>query len=172
VTYLIDGYNLMHAAGLARAGMPAGALRQARTRFLNWLADAVRDRTATLRVVFDAAAAAADGLETDHRGVLVRFAGGQTADDEIEALLAHDPRPGRITVVSNDGRVREAARRRGALFQTCEEFTDWAIDPRPAPPSPDEPEPDKPEPDATAAEMAAWLAAFSQPRPRPKRRGR
>jgi predicted RNA-binding protein with PIN domain len=171
VTFLIDGYNLMHAVGLARQGLPAGALQRARTRFLDWLAHAANGRDATVRVVFDAVGAPAASPESDHRGVRVRFAFHHTADDEIEDLLATEPRPAGITVVSNDSRVREAGRRRGTAFWTCEEFVDWAIEPRRGPPhTPRVPEPDKPEQTATADEMAAWLAAFSQPPPKRRRR--
>jgi predicted RNA-binding protein with PIN domain len=174
VTFLIDGYNLMHAVGLARPGLPAGQLQRARKRFLDWLADAALGRDATLRVVFDAVGASAASPESDHRGVWVRFARGHTADDEIEALLAAEPHPARVTVVSNDSRVREAGRRRGAEFRSCEEFVDWTIEvprKRTDPPrSLEKNKPDKPEPAATADEMAAWLAAFTLPPPK-RRRG-
>ena len=49
MVFLIDGYNLLHAAGLA-----GPSLRSARRRLLDWLADAVRGREDTLQVVFDA----------------------------------------------------------------------------------------------------------------------
>ena len=72
--------------------------------------------------------------------------------------------------MSNDSRVREAGRRRGTMLLACEEFVDWAIEPRrELPDAAETPESDKPEPAATPAEMAAWLGAFSQP---PKRRKR
>ncbi len=171
MTFLIDGYNLMHAVGLLRPGLPTGRLERARIRFLDWLADAGKGRADTLRVVFDAQGAPAASKESDHRGVRVRFSFRRTADDEIEELLAAEPIPARVAVVSNDGRVREAGRRRGASVHTCEEFVDWTLDPgradasRRAPP-----EPDKPEPAATADEMAAWLAAFSAPPPKRRKR--
>ena len=171
MTYLIDGYNLMHAIGLARRGLPAGALHLARKRFLDWLADVIQGRDVEVLVVFDAAGAATASPEGDHRGVKVRFTFGHTADDEIEELLAAESRPDRITVVSNDARVREAGRRRAARFLSCEEFLDWTIEARPLKPHPSEPpEPDKPEPTATPEETAAWLSVFSQAKP--KRRGR
>jgi predicted RNA-binding protein with PIN domain len=171
VTFLIDGYNLMHAVGLARREMPAGTLHQARRRFLDWLADAADRRAATLRVIFDALEAARQSPDSDHRGVVVRFASGRTADDEIEALLAEERKPSMVTVVSNDSRLREAARRRGAPFRSCEEFVDWTLETRSrgTPPSPPR-EVDKPEPAPTEAERAAWLAAFSQPPSKRRRR--
>jgi predicted RNA-binding protein with PIN domain len=171
VTYLIDGYNLMHAIGLARRGLPAGALHLARKRLLDWLADSVKGRDVVVRVVFDGQGAVSASPEGDRRGVKVRFTSGRTADDEIEELLAAEARPDQLTVVSNDTRVREAGRRRGAGFQTCEEFIDWTLkSPSEGPPVRHEPEPDKAEPTATPDETAAWLAVFS--RPKPKRRGR
>ena len=170
--FLIDGYNLMHAVGLLRPGLPAGTLERARVRFLNWLADATDGRTVTLRVVFDAQAAPAASPETNHRGVRVRFSFRRTADDEIEELLAAEPVPARVTVVSNDARVQEAGRRRGTAVQTCEQFVDWTLEPdrKPGVHPPGSPAADKPEPTATAEEMAAWLAVFSSPKAKRRKR--
>src|SRR5262245_57746073 len=156
----------MHAVGLVSAKLPAGQFERARLRLLDWLADAAEGRGALLRVVFDAKSAPAASPEADHRGVRVAFAFRRTADELIEELVGADRRPDRVTVVSNDGQVREAARRRGCGLHTCEEFVDWLVAGRPeARPLP-EAEPDKPEPSATPDELAAWLAAFSRPRRR------
>src|SRR2546427_5778634 len=103
----------MHALGAVPHRPAVGRLEPARTRFLDWLADQTAGRDAVLRVVFDAKAAPAASPETDYRGVRVAFAFGRTADELIEELVAAEPRPDRVTVVSNDGQVREAARRRG-----------------------------------------------------------
>jgi len=170
VTFLIDGYNLMHATGLARRDMPAGALQKARRLFLDWLANAAESRGAAIRVVFDSMRPSDPSKEGEHRGVRVRFARGRTADDEIEELLAAEPRPSTLTVVSNDGRLREAARRRSAAFRSCEEFVDWTIEPRRAAPQARPLEPEKSEPAPTESEKAAWLAAFSRPPTKRRRR--
>jgi uncharacterized protein len=170
VTFLIDAYNLMHAVGLLRQGVPAGGLERARTRFLDWLADGAKGRAAGLRVVFDAQDAPAASPESAHRGVRVRFAFRRTADDEIEELLAAEKHPARVTVVSNDTRVQEAGRRRGTAVYACEDFVDWLVAGASAEQGADarrSPNPEKSEPDATPDEMAAWLAAFSTP---PKRK--
>ena len=164
VTFLIDGYNLMHAIGLAGPKRPGRGLERARVRLLDWLADATHDRADVLRVVFDAAKAAGSSPETDHRGVRVRFATGRTADELIEELANAERHPERLTVVSNDGQVKESARRRGCGIQTCEEFVDWLIGGTAPPVAPDPPGPEKPQPDATPAEMAAWVAAFTTPK--------
>jgi predicted RNA-binding protein with PIN domain len=172
VVFLIDGYNLMHAVGLLGPGPAPGGLDRARTRLLDWLADTTEGRGETLRVVFDAQAGPAPSRETVHRGVRVLFAFRRTADDLIEQLLAAEPVPARVTVVSNDNQVRETARRRGSAALTCAEFVDWCIEETPvadAHGSPEPPEAEKPEPGATADEMAAWLAAFSLPKRKPRK---
>ena len=167
MTFLIDAYNLMHAIGLLRHGLPRRGLERARLRFLDWLADGVKGRDVLLRAVFDAQDAPAASPESDHRGVRVRFAFRRTADDEIEELLASEQRPSRVVVVSNDTRVQDAGRHRGAAVKTCEEFVDWLLAEDQAADAPRSPNPEKPEPTATPDEMAAWLAAFSAP---PKRK--
>lgn len=170
MTFLIDGYNLMHAAGLLGPGPARPGLEAVRTRFLDWLADGSDGRPDTLRVVFDAEKGLGASPESDHRGVRVRFAFRRTADDEIEDLLAAESRPARVAVVSNDSRVREAGRRRGCVVRTCEEFTDWLLAGTPLPAKPPRPPGnDKPVPAATPDEIAAWLAAFNSPTPKPRK---
>jgi predicted RNA-binding protein with PIN domain len=166
VTFLIDGYNLMHAAGLAHRAMTGARFDRARTRFLDWLADGAKDR-AEVRVVFDAQEAPAPSLEAVHRGVRVRFAFRQTADDMIEQLVEHEPRPELLTVVSNDSRVRESARRAGCASFTCAEFIDWLISPA-VPREQDNrtgaPEGDKPQP--TSGDVDELLPVFNKPKPK------
>ena len=163
VTFLIDGYNLMYAAGLANRAMPAPHFERARERFLDWLADGATGRPAALRVVFDAQHAPAPSLETVHRGVRVRFAFRQTADDLIEELVATEPKPAALTVVSNDSRVREAGRRAECPLATCEEFIDWLIEGEQGADAPRSPE-DKPVP--TSTDVDELLHIFSKPKPK------
>lgn len=165
MTFLIDGYNLMHSVGMASHKMQAKAFERARERFLDWLADSAQGRVERLRIVFDAQFAPFPSTEYPHRGVRVHFAYGETADERIEEIISGEQRPELVTVVSNDNQVREAARRRKCGAFTCQEFTDWLIENRSDPKSPS-PEPDKPAPNATPAEMAEWLTAFSKPKPR------
>jgi predicted RNA-binding protein with PIN domain len=170
-TFLIDGYNLLHAAGFAGAGR-VGRLEKARTKPLDWIADAdpVRAGAARVRVVFDAQGGRGDDGEQPHRGaVRVRFAYRQTADDLIETLLAAEAAPAAVAVVSNDGRLREAARRRGAAGWSCEAFTDWLLTGSPGPgvsPAPVPSIPEKPDGPIPADEAEALLAAFRLPKPR------
>ncbi len=164
MTFLIDGYNLMYAAGLASRGMPAAQFDRARERFLDWLADGAKGRDATLRVVFDAQQAPSPSLESVHRGVRVRFAFRRTADDLIEELVATWPKPAALTVVSNDSQVREAGRRAECLLASCEEFIDWLITPPASATASDAPETDKPEP--TPTDVSELLDVFSKPKPK------
>lgn len=173
MTYLIDGYNLLHAVGLANRNMPAKGLERARTRLLDWLAETIRGRSDLLRVVFDAQNSTAPSAESDHRGVRVRFAFRQTADELIAELVHAEPHPAGLAVVSNDTQVRDAGRRRGCLVLSCQEFVDRMIATDRASRGRESPESDpatgspadaKPEPTATPDEMAAWLEVFSRPK--------
>ncbi len=154
--FLVDGYNLMHAAGYLTS-KPTQRLEPARRRFLDWLAGIGRAKKADLRVVFDGPGSSA---ETDHQGVRVRF--GRTADDEIEKLLLR-PLAG-LVVVSNDSRLHEAARRAGVAAWNSDRFLDWVIgDARIELPAP-APLPEKPT--ASTEDDVELLAAFQQPRGR------
>jgi predicted RNA-binding protein with PIN domain len=160
---LIDGYNLLYAAGVA-----GPTLRAARGRLLDWLATAIRGRGATLRVIFDAQDSSADSPESDHRGVRVRFAFRQTADDLIEEFLAAEPQPQKLTVVSNDSRLHASARRYGCRAWSCQQFMDWLNAP-PAAPTGEPLADEKAIAPLSAEETEELMRAFTLPR-RPRRR--
>ncbi len=89
----------------------------------------------------------------------MRYAGGgQVADDVIEAIVAQSPHPQQLVVISNDHRVQEAARRRGAGAWTCEKFLDWGDARRKTPRPVRPPEPERPLP--SREEVRHWLAEF------------
>jgi hypothetical protein len=163
VTFLIDGYNLMHAVGLANRAMPDKQFERARTKLLDWLADSLGARADVLRVIFDAREAPAASAESTHRGVKVLFAYRRTADDLLEDLIADELRPETLAVVSNDSRVREAGRRARSGVYSCEEFIDWLLENKPSSPVPEQNSaPDKPIP--SAAETDELLQVFSEPK--------
>jgi predicted RNA-binding protein with PIN domain len=169
MTFLIDGYNLMYAAGLAQSAMAPAQFDRARGQFLDWLADGARAR-AQLRVIFDAQQASSPSLESLHRGVRVRYAFRQTADDLIEELVAVEQCPDRLTVVSDDLRVREAARRAACRISSCGEFMDWLLlTDSQARPTQRQNVSDKPIPAITDEDNEEWLNAFTLPKPKPKR---
>jgi len=167
VTYLIDGYNLLHAVGWAP--YRPGKLEPARRKLLDWLAESIplKSGAAVFRVVFDAQKGSAPSAGRSHRGVRVQFAYRRTADDLIEELLDAEPTPRAVTVVSNDGRLHEAARRTGSRWSGCQEFVDWLIESeRATPGTAHHRPPEKPDGPAPADEIAALLRVFEKPKPR------
>ncbi len=126
--WLIDGYNLMHAAGaIGRKNGGGAAFLRSRRRFLSNLALALgSERARETTVVFDANSPPADfDLETTYKELNLIFAlGDENADARIEQLIAAHSAPKSLTVVSTDHRVRRAARRRKARSVTADEFLD------------------------------------------------
>ena len=77
-------------------------------------------------VVFDARRAPTDMATEENIGpVHVEYATGEEADDRIEWLIAHDAAPKRLVVVSDDNRLRQAAKRRGCPAWKCDEYLNW-----------------------------------------------
>ncbi len=115
---LIDGYNLIHAAGIIGRGVGPGGLERARQALLNFLVETVKpSELSRTTVVFDAALAP-KGLprRVKYREIHVRFASDhEDADALLEELIAEDSAPRKLTVVSSDHRVQRAARRRRAI---------------------------------------------------------
>jgi hypothetical protein len=157
VPFLLDGYNLMHAVGAVPVGR--GGFDTARRRFLDWLAGCPAVRGQAVRVVFDAQNSARDLGTSTHRGLLVTYSFRQTADDLIEALVSTEPNPQGLRVVSNDGRVREFARRHRCPVMTCGEFVDWLQRPETNPANPDREGGDEKEP-STPDELEMLMKAF------------
>jgi predicted RNA-binding protein with PIN domain len=117
MSLLIDGYNLLSAAGILGRGVGPGSLQRARLALLNFLAESLQPREIPrTTVVFDAADPLPGLPRTvSHRGLTVRFASQyEDADELIEELIRTDSAPRRLTVVSSDHRLQRAARRRKA----------------------------------------------------------
>ncbi len=122
---IIDGYNLLHAAGLARMQYGPGDLERARNRLLALLAEKLRaDERRRCTVVFDAQQAPSDlPRQSDHHGITAMFAlPGQDADTAIEQLIATHPASRRMIVVSGDHRLQQAAKRRNATPLDSDSF--------------------------------------------------
>src|ERR1043166_552858 len=122
VQYLVDGYNLLFALGLFEKRHGPKALETARLSLLDQLAAVLKADTNEITVVFDASKARSWARsEQDHHGIRVVYAPrGNIADDVIEERVAACADPARLVVISNDRRVQEAARRRGAAAWTSE----------------------------------------------------
>jgi uncharacterized protein len=123
--FLIDGYNLMHAMGLLNGPVGPHGLAKARAALFGRLA-AVHADIHAVTVVLDARGALAGADEEDTRGPLeICYTLREEADDFIERRIAHDSAPARLVVVSNDHRLRDAAKRRGCDSWSCGDYVDW-----------------------------------------------
>lgn len=159
--YLIDGYNLLYAMGAIpkRAG-PHG-LEKARLRLLGLLHSVYGDDAAHVTVVFDAAHAPPGAVgEEEYHGVHVRFAvGHEDADELIESVIRHDSAPKQLTVVSDDHRIQQAARRRHCVVLGCLDYLD-GLQRRRHQPSTPQPKDEK-RTASSAEEVQEWLKAFA-----------
>ncbi len=119
--YLIDGYNLLYALGLAPTHAGPDGLARARRRLLAFLHDAHGAEASEVTVVFDAAAAPRQVAEAEHfHGIHVLYAVHEPeADDLIEALIRRAVNPRDLVVVSNDHRLQRAAHRRDCVVLGC-----------------------------------------------------
>jgi len=122
---IIDGYNLMHAAGMARASYGPGDLADCRRQLLRFLqthlTSAEQQRTT---VVFDAREPPPGSRRSFQLGplsVLYAEAPGD-ADVEIENLIAGHSAPKQVKLISSDHRLQIAASRRKAKFLDSEEW--------------------------------------------------
>jgi predicted RNA-binding protein with PIN domain len=122
---LIDGYNLLHAAGMARAHYGPGDLKRCRERLLRHLAGHLSAaEIARTLVVFDAREPPPDRpSRLVIHGMQVLFANpGGDADLAIQESLSEHASPRRVTLVSSDHVLQQAARRHRADYIDSEEF--------------------------------------------------
>lgn len=122
---LIDGYNVMFAAGLMGRKFDPVGFRKVRLKFLNLLASTLDPVDAHMTtVVFDASGGPNHIASTStHKGISVLFAVDDlTADDRIEALIARHSNPRTLTVVSSDHRIQKAATRKKARVLSADEY--------------------------------------------------
>lgn len=162
---LIDGYNLLHAAGLAQTRYRRGDLQRARQgllrRLFQLLTPAEISRTA---VVFDARHPPPHlpALWYIHGMRVVYARPHGDADIILEQLIAEHSAPRRLTVVSSDHRLHRAAKTRRATAIDSGDFLDFLEERRHAPPTVEIPEPQRGADDKniTAAELAYWMSIF------------
>jgi len=162
---LIDGYNVMFAAGLMSKRFGPDGFRRTRTRFLNDLAAKLGPVEAHLTTVVFDAVKVPGGLPSQarHKGITMIFAvATPTADERIEELIRTHSDPRRLTVVSSDNQVRASARRRGAASVTADDFLS-RLDRAPAERigEAEAARPEKPT-SLSAAESAYWAREFGE----------
>lgn len=124
-TLFIDGYNLLHAAGLARDTYGPGDLERARDRLLSLLCELLPEGQPEKTVlVFDAINSPGfHGSSSVRQGITVTFPDrGVEADAVLETLIKQHSAPKGLTVVSSDHRVQRAIRRRRGTAVDSEAF--------------------------------------------------
>jgi predicted RNA-binding protein with PIN domain len=122
---ILDGYNVMHAAGMARFLGGPGELQAAREGLLQFIAEELTEvECRRTHVVFDAINAPTH-LQRVYRirSITVEFADpGGDADTVIENLIRGHNSPRQVRVVSSDHRIQRAAKRRRCRFIDSEEW--------------------------------------------------
>lgn len=166
---IIDGYNLLHAAGMAQQDYAQGELLRCRNRLLKFLIERLsRAEIARASVVFDARDPPVGFPSTfTVSGLRVLFANpGGDADVLIERLIEEHSAPRQLRLVTSDRRLQNAAKKRRALFKDSEAFFD-ELNRRPVLPkrtklsgtaSPDA----KDEHRLSETETAHWLKVFGE----------
>lgn len=122
--FLVDGNNLMYALRGVGLDVGRGGLCRLMGRFAeDARADPKRPAPDKVRVVYDGTPPYGPLAEQirDER-IDVKYAAGRTADDIIIEYIAADSAPRRLTVVSTDREIRDAARRRRCKMETSEDF--------------------------------------------------
>ena len=88
-TYVIDGYNLLHAMGILTGKVQPLGLVRARLQFQEFLVRVRRLHQPSYRCFRRRASAAKLAREQTYKGLTILLsAGQQEADDLIEALIA------------------------------------------------------------------------------------
>lgn len=164
---LIDGYNLLHAAGMAQSDYRPGDLLRCRTRLLKFLLgklSAAEIKATT--VVFDARDPPPDRpAQVVISGIRILFANpGGDADVLIQNWLSRHPSPRQVTLVSSDRVLQRAARGCGSKFVRSEDFY-HELEERHASRAPgrgtrDIDDSSKPGAQASATTTAYWLKVF------------
>jgi len=165
---IIDGYNLMHAWGLARQRYGPGDLERLRERFLRQLANRLtEEERRRTTIVFDAGEEAPSNIAAKQVQDEMRIVFAQEdpdADSRIEKLIASHSAPKQIRIVSSDKRLQTAARRRKGSFVTSETFVNELEQAKNQsdPPSVSRELRAKTTGEITADEMAEWLKIFGE----------
>lgn len=168
-TLLIDGYNLLHAAGWGQSEYRPGDLLRCRLKLMRHLLSRLSAaEVQKTTIIFDARDPPPDRpARAIVSGLTVLFANpGGDADVAIKNWLATHSSPRQVTLVSSDRELQRAARQCGARFSGSDDFLvdlDRRRGPRRAAhekKSPSRTDDSKPSPRVTASETAHWLKVF------------
>jgi hypothetical protein len=167
--YLIDGYNVLHAMGVLTGRVGPRGLEKARIALLGRLRFLHADDPGRVTVVFDAANAPPGAeREQEYNGLRVLFALREEADDVIETIIRQESAPKQLTIVSDDRRLKEAARRRQCPAVGCLDYLEQVSRPQAAATAADGLA--KPQ-GVSAEETRRWLKEFADLADDPKLKG-
>ena len=150
---LIDGNNLLGALAEVHEALGRLGLCQ----LLGGLIAAGQ----TVEVVFDGPAPQA-GLarQIAETGIITAYSAGEPADELIGRRIADSSAPRRLTVVSSDRQIRQAARRRRCHGIRSEDFARQLLRMRHSPPPKPPAEPTEKRTGLSPAHRRQWLAEF------------
>jgi predicted RNA-binding protein with PIN domain len=160
-SYLIDGYNLIHALGLIERQLGTKALAYSRRRLLEFLKESLEDEAPSVTIVFDAQHAPRHvAREQSLFGMRILFAtDAQSADDLIEILIDANQTPATLVVISNDHRLQQAAHHHGARAWSHTDLLDFIDKRRSASREKTAPDADEKEP-SSSADREHWINEF------------
>ena len=164
MNHLIDGYNMLYALGRLGPRSTPDALQGAR-RWLFVLLRPAAIAPTSITVVFDSRNDSPN-MRTQEivSGVCFLYSRGQTADDLIEDLIDTSPDPRDLLVVSNDNRIKQAARHGKAQSIGCLDYYEQFLMQRPV--SAPEAEPaaktSTERGEVSAEETEHWLEIFGE----------
>ena len=161
---IIDGYNLLHEAGIFGRNLGPRGLERSRRGLLNFLVSSLGPRRLRQTVVVFDAHDPPVGLPrtVDYQGLTVKYAQDyENADALIEELIFQHSAPRTLTVVSSDHRVQRAARRRKAKPIDSRQWYVHCLRER-REKGVTEQAPAKPQGDLSEAEVQFWLNEFGQ----------
>ncbi len=160
-SYIIDGYNLIHALGMIKTNLAPGELETSRRTLLAFLLGAFGGDAPRVTIVFDAKDAPRDRpRQQGYQGLHIHFAPkGQSADDWIETLIANEMEPAGLVVVSNDMRIQNAAMKGKARAWSDQDLLDYFLEKRRTPSKHAESVEDRSGP-VSADQVSSWLKEF------------
>jgi len=164
MSLIIDGYNLLYAAGIGGQWETEDSFQQDRLALLESLRAVIDPRELSkTTVVFDSQVALPHLPNVyHHREIEVRFSYGYPdADALIERMIQEHTAPKRLMVVSSDHKVQRAARRRKASTMDSDAWYRWMIRRRNERQAAATTEP-RPMPAVSEGELNQWLKFFGE----------
>jgi predicted RNA-binding protein with PIN domain len=162
MSLIIDGYNLLYAAGIGGQWETEDSFEQDRLALLESLRSVIDPRELSrTTVVFDSKQSLPHLPRAfHHREIEVRFSYGYAdADELIERMIQEHTSPKRLMVVSSDHRVQRAARRRKASTMDSDAWFRWMLRRRQERRDQSAVE-IRPKPALAEGEVAQWLKFF------------